>query len=146
MSIFDGFKFNTASKVPESMRERVGNIILGGVKEGLTGSAIKGALTQEGLGYWAVNMNYDIRRMGALLRVDPEASISANRALQFFDTVIEPYRKTLSTRWGRSATAQEAWGEYHRYKQLEKQAVEDMKQLQQDAIDFGFDDTPIGTW
>jgi len=138
MSIFDGFKFNTASKIPESMRERVGNIILGGVKEGLTGSAIKGALQEAGVSYWAVNMNYDIRRMGALLRVDPEASISANRALQFFDTVIEPYRKDLQSRLGRGVTAQEAWSEMHRWQKLQFQSEEDMEQLEKDADAYGF--------
>ena len=142
MSIFDGFRFNTASKVPESMRERVGNILLEGVKEGLTGSAIKGALSQEGLGYWAVNMNYDIRRMGALLRVDPEASISATRALQFFDNKIEPFRRSMQDRLGRGVTGEEAWKEYHKWERNKAESEEELKRLEQDADDFGWKDTP----
>jgi len=76
--------------------------------------------------------------MGALLRVDPEASISANRALQFFDTVIEPYRKDLQSRLGRGVTAQEAWSEMHRWQKLQFQSEEDMEQLEKDADAYGF--------
>ena len=71
--------------------------------------------------------------MGSVAHIGVEAGISADRAIHFYDSVIEPYRKA------KGITASKAWSAYHTWKRREEEAEIDLDDLEADADTYGWD-------
>lgn len=61
-----------------------------------------------------------------------EAGITAERAMSFYDSVIEPYRKSAGL------TGRQAWENYHKWERLEAETEEELAELEEAAEEYGW--------
>ena len=112
--------------------EKVWEIIKSGVSEGRSGKGIIETLKDMGAAYRRQDMLSDIRRMGSVAKISMEAGISAERAMSFYDAVIEPYRKA------NKLTGAQAWANYHKWERLQAETEEELEELEAAAEDYGW--------
>lgn len=102
---------------------------------GSSPNAIK-ILKGEGISYRYQNMLEDFRRAGAISRVKDGNIEGQMKALDYFNKVVEPYRKE------NGLTSKQAWSDIHRWKEDQEQVVEEAERLADAGIKYGFGDTP----
>jgi len=117
-----------AQKVVQTLRE--------GWEAGKTSAAIESQLKREGLSYRRQNFLEDWRRAGAISRVKSGNVEGTQRALEYFDKVIEPYRKQEGLNF------QQALRDIHKWEKNREKLVEAGDELAQRAIQYGFDTSP----
>ncbi len=99
--------------------ERVSQIFEYGYSTDRPSDYITGRLKDEGLSYRRQEMLLDVRRYGAVINVKNQDERKVGRALDYFDNVVEPYRRdtglSMSTVWGnihKKENAVKGLGEY----------------------------------
>lgn len=112
--------------------EKVWETIKSGVAEGLTGKGIIETLKDMGAAYRRQDMLSDIRRMGSVAKISMEAGISAERAMSFYDSVIEPYRRA------NNLTGAKAWENFHKWERMEAETEEELAELEEAAEEYGW--------
>lgn len=134
MSFLTSFKVYSSSV--STSAERVLSVFQNTIAaRGSSSSAIK-ILKGEGISYRRINMLEDFRRAGAISRV-AEGNIQGQmKALDYFNKVVEPYRKE------NGLTSKQAWSDIHRWKDDQEQVVEEAERLADAGIKYGFGNTP----
>lgn len=112
--------------------EKVWETIKSGVSEGLSAKGIIDTLREMGGAYRRQDMLSDIRRMGSVAKISMEAGITAERAMSFYDSVIEPYRKSAGL------TGKQAWENYHKWERLAAETEEELAELEEAAEEYGW--------
>jgi len=98
-------------------------------------SAIR-ELKEKGLTYRRTHMLEDFRRMQHIAKVKPGNIEGQQRALDFFDKVVEPYRKQ------HKLTYDKAILEVRKYLEGQVETIQKARQIEGYLDDYGFGETP----
>ena len=123
-----GFIFER--KYEGSTLEKIWDTLKAGVTEGATASGIIQTLKDMGVSYRRQDMLSDIRRMGSVAHIGAERAISAEKAMSFYDRIIEPYRKQYNL------TGAKAWENYHKWERMQIESEEQLQELEEAAADY----------
>lgn len=134
MAIWQAYKVAVSKGSKEA--QKVVEILKEGWEAGKTSAAIESQLKREGLSYRRQNFLEDWRRAGAISRVKSGNVEGTQRALEYFDKVIEPYRKQ------EGLSFQQALQDIHKWEKNREKLVEAGDELAQRAIQYGFDTSP----
>ena len=115
---------------------RVINILLEGWQTGKTSTAIEKILKSQGLSYRHQNFLEDWRRAGHIAKINQGNTEKVERALHYFDNVIEPYRKQ------EGLTYDKALANLHKWEKNREKLIEEADKLANQAIEYGFDTSP----
>ena len=132
LSIF--FRFSSSRVASKS--NRVFDIIKEGWKNKQSSSAIEKQLKKEGLSYRRINFLEDWRRMGTISRAKETNILGQKRALEYFDKVIEPYRKQ------EGISFQQALKDIHKWEKNREELIARGDELARRAYEYGFDTSP----
>ena len=128
----------TTFKVSSSA-ERVVSIFRDTINEGGSAASAIKTLKSEGISYRRINMLEDFRRAGAIAHVKPGNIEGEKRALDYFNHVVEPFRKA------EKLTGKEAYEHIHEWQKAEYDTYEEAEQAEEEASRYGFEDSPLGT-
>lgn len=134
MSILTSFKVYSSSM--STSANRVISVFKTAITEGASSTAAIKILKNEGISYRRINMLEDFRRAGALTNVKIGNIQGEMKALDYFNKVVEPYRRE------NGLTNKQAWEAVHKWEQGQYATVEEAERLEGAAIDYGFGDTP----
>lgn len=128
------FKVFSSSIMPKA--PQVVDILLSGWKTGQSSSAIEKILKSQGLSYRRQNFLEDWRRAGHIAKINQGNTEKVERALNYFNNVIEPYRKQ------EGLTYEKALADLHKWEKNREKLIEEADKLAQQAIQYGFDTSP----
>lgn len=134
MSILASFKVYSSSVSISA--ERVFDVFKTTIDAGGSSSAAIKILKGEGISYRRINMLEDFRRTGAITRVKDGNIKGEMRALDYFNKVVEPFRKA------EGLSNKKAWEEIHRWENAQEMITEEAIKLVDTGIKYGFADTP----
>jgi hypothetical protein len=128
------FKVATSKLAPKS--PQVVDILLQGWRTGQTSTAVEKLLKSQGLSYRRINFLEDWRRAGHIANINQANTEKVERALNYFDNVIEPYRKQ------EGLTYDKALKNLHKWEKNREKLIEAADDLANQAINYGFDTSP----
>lgn len=134
MSYLASFKIYLSSQAISA--DRVIDVFRQYSKDGKSASSAISILKGEGISYRRINMLEDFRRAGSLINVRPGNIRGEMKALDYFNRVIEPYRKQ------NNLSNKQAWKDVHAWEKAQYSTVEEAKKLEGANIKYGFGDTP----
>ena len=134
MSILTSFKVYSSSV--STSAERVFSVFQGTIKAGGSSSTAIKILKGEGISYRRINMLEDFRRAGAVSRVKEGNIEGQMKALDYFNKVVEPFRKE------HGLSNKNAWEAVHKWQKAQYETVEEAQKLEDASIKYGFGDTP----
>lgn len=134
MSILTSFKVYSSSV--STSAERVFSVFQSAIKAGGSSSSAINVLKGEGISYRRINMLEDFRRAGAVSRVKEGNIEGQMKALDYFNKVVEPFRKE------HSLSNKGAWDAVHKWQKAQYETLEEAQQLEDANIKYGFGDTP----
>ena len=117
-------------KYEGSTLEKLWDTLKAGVTEGATASGIIQTLKDMGISYRRQDMLSDIRRMGSVAHISAERMISAEKAMSFYDRIIEPYRKQYGL------TGAKAWENFHKWERMQIESEEQLQELEEAASEY----------
>lgn len=130
------YLFKVASGKLAPKASTIIDTLVKGWQEGKTSTAIEKLLKSQGLSYRRQNFLEDWRRAGAISRVAPGNVEGARKALEYFDKVIEPYRKQ------EGLSFEAALKNIHKWEKNREKLVEAGDKIVNQAIQYGFDTSP----
>lgn len=136
MSILASFKMYSSSVATSS--ERVLSVFKDSIHAGKSSTYAIDILKSEGISYRRINMLEDFRRAGSLQNVKIGNIKGEMKALDYFNKVVEPFRKE------NGLTNKKAWEQIHSWENAQYKTVEEAEKLEGNAIKYGFGDTPKG--
>lgn len=137
MSFLTSFKVYSSSV--STSANRVISVFRSAIVEGKSSTSAINILKGEGISYRRVNMLEDFRRAGSLTNVKVGNIQGEMKALDYFNKVVEPFRKE------NGLTNKEAWQAVHKWEQAQYTTVEEAERLEGAAIKYGFGDSPTFT-
>lgn len=137
MSFLTSFKVYKSSV--STSADRVVSVFKSAIDAGKSSSYAINVLKGEGISYRRINMLEDFRRAGSLTRVKTGNIQGQMKALDYFNKVVEPFRKE------NGLTNKQAWEAVHKWEQAQYTTVEEAKRIEGAAIEFNFDHSPTVT-
>lgn len=134
MSILASFKVYSSSVSISA--DRVFEVFRTTIEAKGSSSAAINILKGEGISYRRINMLEDFRRAGAITRVKDGNIKGQMKALDYFNKVVEPFRKE------NGLTNKGAWEQVHAWEDAQYKTVEEAQKIEGAAIKYGFGDTP----
>lgn len=134
MSILTTFKVYSSSM--STSADRVISVFKTAIIEGGNSTSAIKILKAEGISYRRINMLEDFRRAGALTNVKIGNIQGEMKALDYFNKVVEPYRRE------NGLTNKQAWEAVHKWETGQYATVEEAERLEGANIKYGFGDTP----
>lgn len=128
--------FKVATSTASSASARVVSIFESAVSEGKSASAAIKQLQAEGLSYRRTNMLADYRRAQHVSRVKIGNVEGELKAHQYFDRVVEPFRKQ------EGLTYKQALDRIHKWEKGQYETTEQAIELEDYANRYGFSTTP----
>jgi len=136
MPLLTSFKVYSSSV--STSAERVLSVFKGASIEGRSAASAIKTLKAEGISYRRINMLEDFRRAGAVTTVRAGNIRGEMRALDYFNKVVEPFRK------GEGISGKQAYEKIHQWEKAQYETYEDAVESEDAASRYGFADTPAG--
>ena len=136
MALLSSFKVYSSSV--STSAERVLSLFKSTIHEGGSAASAIRVLKAEGISYRRINMLEDFRRAGAIQGVRAGNITGEMRALDYFNDVVEPFRKS------EGLSGKQAYDKIHTWERAQYDTWEEAEQAEEEASRYGFRDSPLG--
>lgn len=138
MALLTSFKVYSSSV--STSAEQILSIFKTSLHQGESASKAISRLKAGGYSYRRQDMLEDYRRAGAVQSVRAGNIPGEMRALEYFNSVVEPFRKS------EGLTGTKAYEKIHVWERGEYLTLEEAEEAEEEASRYGFKDSPEGAW